>query len=101
VDRVADQLGATSAQVATAWVRQRDRRIVPIVGVRKLEQLQDLLGSLDVEQSAEQLSRLDEASRIELGFPYDLLRAPVEGQMVYGDLEPQTDLPAAAPYRWQ
>ncbi len=101
VDRVADQLGATSAQVATAWVRQRGRRIVPIVGVRKLEQLQDLLGSLDVELSAEQLSRLDEASRIELGFPYSLLRAPGEGQMVYGDLEPQIDLPAAAPYRWQ
>ena len=100
VDRVADQLGATSAQVAAAWVRQRGRRIIPIVGVRKLEQLQDLLGSLDVELSAEQLSRLDEVSRIELGFPYNLLRAPVEGQMVYGDLEPQIDLPAAAPYRW-
>jgi len=101
VDRVADQLGATSAQVATAWVRQRGRRIIPIVGVRKLEQMQDLLGSLGVELSAEQLSRLDEASRIELGFPYNLLRAPVEGQMVYGDLEPQIDLPAAAPYRWR
>jgi hypothetical protein len=66
--------------VATAWVRQRGRRIV---GVRKLEQLQGLLGSLDMELSAEQLSRLDEASRIELGFPSNLLRAPVEGQMVY------------------
>ena len=37
----------------------------------------------------------------ELGFPYDLLRAPVEGQMVYGDLEPKIELPAAAPYRWK
>jgi hypothetical protein len=24
-----------------------------------------------------------------------------QGQLVYGDLEPQIDLPAAAPYRWQ
>ena len=101
LDRVADELGVTSAQVAVAWVRQRGRRIIPILGIRKPEQLQDLLGSLDIELSAEQLSRLDEASRIELGFPYNLLRAPVEGQMVYGDLEPQIDLPAAAPYRWQ
>jgi aryl-alcohol dehydrogenase-like predicted oxidoreductase len=101
VDRVADELGATSAQVATAWVRQRARRIIPILGIRKPEQLQDLLGSLEVELSAEHRSRLDEVSRIELGFPYNLLRAPVDGQMVYGDLEPKIELPTAAPYRWQ
>ena len=100
MDRVADELGATSAQVATAWVRQRGRRIVPILGIRKPEQLQDVLGSLDVELSAEHRSRLDQVSRIELGFPYELLRGP-QGQLVYGDLEPQIELPAAAPYRWQ
>jgi aryl-alcohol dehydrogenase-like predicted oxidoreductase len=100
VDRVADELDATSAQVATSWVRQRGQRIIPIVGVRKPEQLQDLLGSLDVELSAEHLARLDEASRIELGFPYELLRGP-QGQMVYGDLEPQIELPGAAPIRWR
>jgi aryl-alcohol dehydrogenase-like predicted oxidoreductase len=100
VDRVADQLGATSAQAAAAWVRQRGQRLIPIVGVRTLEQLRDLLGSLGVEFSAEQLARLDETSRIELGFPYELLRGP-QGQMVYGDLEPKLDLPATAPYRWQ
>jgi aryl-alcohol dehydrogenase-like predicted oxidoreductase len=100
VDSVADELGKTSAQVATAWVRQRGQRIIPIVGVRKLDQLQDLLGSLQVELSAEELSRLDEVSRIEFGFPYSLLRGP-EGQMVYGDLEPKIELPRSAPYRWQ
>jgi aryl-alcohol dehydrogenase-like predicted oxidoreductase len=100
VDRVADELGATSAQVAVAWVRQRDRRIIPILGIRKPEQLQDVLGCLEVVLPAEHLARLDEVSRIELGFPYELLRGP-QGQMVYGDLEPQIDLPAAAPYRWR
>ena len=48
---------------------------------------------------AEHRSRLDEVSRIELGFPYELLRGP-QGQMVYGDLEPRIDLPPAAPIRW-
>jgi aryl-alcohol dehydrogenase-like predicted oxidoreductase len=99
VDRVADETGMTSAQVATAWVRQRGERMIPIVGIRKLDQLHDVLRSLEVELSADQLSRLDEASRIEFGFPYNLLCGP-EGQMVYGDLEPQIDLPGAAPYRW-
>jgi aryl-alcohol dehydrogenase-like predicted oxidoreductase len=99
VDRVADQLGATSAQVAVAWARQRDRRIIPVLGIRTLEQLQDGLGTLEVELPAEHRTRLDEVSRIEYGFPYELLRGP-QGQLVYGDLEPQIDLPAAAPYRW-
>jgi aryl-alcohol dehydrogenase-like predicted oxidoreductase len=100
VDRVADELDATSAQVAVAWLRRRDRRVIPVLGARKLEQLQDVLGSLEVELGAEHLARLDEVSRIELGFPYELLRSP-QGQMVYGDLEPQIDLPSAAPYRWR
>jgi aryl-alcohol dehydrogenase-like predicted oxidoreductase len=97
VDRAADEIGATSAQVATGWVRRRG--IIPIVGVRKEDQLQDLLGSLEVELSAEQLARLDQASRIELGFPYNLLSGPA-GQLVYGDLEPRIELPQSAPYRW-
>ena len=54
-------LGKTSAQVATAWVRQRDEKLIPIVGVRTLPQLQDLLGGTEVELSAAQLARLDEA----------------------------------------
>lgn len=100
VDRVADELGATSAQVALAWVRQRGRKMIPIVGVRKGDQVADILGSLDLELPADQLARLHEASRIEFGFPYGLLLGP-EGQMIYGDLEPRIDLPRAAPCRWR
>jgi aryl-alcohol dehydrogenase-like predicted oxidoreductase len=100
VDRVADELGATSAQVAVAWLRQRDRRVIPILGARNLEQFRDVLGSLEVGLAAEQVARLGEVSRIELGFPYELLRGP-QGQRVYGDLEPQIDLPSTAPYRWR
>jgi aryl-alcohol dehydrogenase-like predicted oxidoreductase len=100
VDGVADQLGASSAQVALAWVRQRDRRIIPIAGIRTLEQLEDVLGCLDVELPAEHLTRLGDASRIELGFPYELLMGP-QGQLVYGDLEPRIELPPAAPIRWR
>jgi diketogulonate reductase-like aldo/keto reductase len=84
----------------TAWVRQRGPRIIPIVGVRKLDQLQDVLGGADVQISDEQLARLDSLSRIDLGFPYNLLQGP-EGQMVYGDLEASIELPPTAPYRWR
>jgi diketogulonate reductase-like aldo/keto reductase len=86
--------------VALAWVRQRDRRLIPIAGVRTLEQLEDVVGCLDLQLPAEHLAELDEVSRIELGFPYELLMGP-QGQMVDGDLEPQIDLPGAAPIRWR
>lgn len=101
VDGVADDLGTTSARVATAWVRHRSERIIPVVGVRTLDQFDDVVRSLQVQLPAEQLARLTKASQIDFGFPYDLLRDPVLGQMVYGDLEPRIDLPASAPYRWQ
>ena len=100
VDRIAGELGATSAQVAVAWIRQRSKRIIPIVGVRRLDQLDDVLRSTEIELSADDLSRLDAVSQIELGFPYSLLQSPL-GQLVYGDAEPRIDLPPTAPYRWQ
>jgi aryl-alcohol dehydrogenase-like predicted oxidoreductase len=100
LDRVADELGASSAQVAVAWSRRRGERIIPIVGIRTSDQLHDVLGCLEVELSDEHLSRLDDISRDEAGFPYNLLSGP-EGQLVYGDLEPSIDLPATAPYRWR
>jgi aryl-alcohol dehydrogenase-like predicted oxidoreductase len=100
VDRVAGQLGATSAQVAIAWVRQRSPQLIPIIGIRTLDQLHDVLGSLQVELSAEHRGHLDQASAIELGFPYELLCGP-QGQLVYSDLEPQIELPRSAPIRWR
>jgi hypothetical protein len=99
LDSVADELGVTSAQAAIAWVRQRDEFMIPVVGIRKLDQLGDALSSFDVTLSSEQLAVLDKASEMDFGFPHELLRAPVEGQMVYGDLEPQIELPRTTSYR--
>ena len=44
---------------------------IPMIGARKLTQLQDNLASSDLALSAEQLKTLEEASRIELGFAMD------------------------------
>ena len=60
--------------------------VIPIIGARKLSQLQDNLASIDLLLSADQLQALDEASRIELGFPYalysiDMVRALIHGGM--------------------
>ena len=73
VKTVSDEIGRSMAQVALAWLRYRPVPVIPIIGARKLSQLRDNLASFDLTLSAEQLKTLDEASRIELGFPHELL----------------------------
>jgi aryl-alcohol dehydrogenase-like predicted oxidoreductase len=75
---IAEEIGRSASQVALNWLRQQDSRfgsVIPIVGARKTEQLQDNLGCLEFELTAEQIERLNEASKIELGFPHDMLKS--------------------------
>ncbi len=96
VDAIADELGKTSAQVATNWVRQRGANILPIVGARKVSQITDVLGCLDFTLRDEHLARLDEVSKIELGFPRSFLGSDNVRGILYGDQNAQIDLPPAA-----
>ncbi len=73
VVKLAEEIGRTPAQVALNWVCQGEGVIVPLVGAKTLEQLEDNLGCLEFNLTAEQKARLDDASRIELGFPHDFL----------------------------
>ena len=86
VKSVSDETGRSMAQVALAWLRYRPVPVIPIIGARKLSQFQDNLASLDLTLSAEQLKTLDEASRIELGFPYDLYGREMVRAIRYGGL---------------
>jgi aryl-alcohol dehydrogenase-like predicted oxidoreductase len=81
---VSEQVNRSMAQVALAWLRYRTVPIIPIIGARKVAQLQDNLASLDLQLSVDQLKSLDGASRIELGFPQafyekEMVRAIVSG----------------------
>lgn len=91
IKAVAEEFGKSSAQVALAWLRYRDQKIVPIIGTRKLSQLEDNLASLNVELGAEHLKRLDEASRIELGFPHDFYNLEIVRNFVYAGLGDRID----------
>jgi len=73
VSEVAAEIGHTPSQVALAWLRVQSGVIIPIIGARKLTQLQDNLASIEVSLSPEHLQRLNEVSQIELGFPHDFL----------------------------
>jgi aryl-alcohol dehydrogenase-like predicted oxidoreductase len=74
IQSVAEQAGRSMAQVAINWIRQQTQgQMIPILGARTAAQLQDNLSVLEWELSDEQLNRLDEASKIDLGFPHDFL----------------------------
>jgi diketogulonate reductase-like aldo/keto reductase len=72
------------AQLALAWLRYRIAPVIPIVGARKVFQLQDDLASFDLALSAEHLKSLDEASLVEFGFPYSLYSTEMVRAFVYG-----------------
>jgi aryl-alcohol dehydrogenase-like predicted oxidoreductase len=72
-----------------SWLRSRLVPVIPIIGARKLSQLQDNLASLELTLSSDQVKTLDEASRIELGFPYDLYRKELPRRFMYGGMGDQ------------
>ena len=89
VKTVSDEIDRSMAQVALAWLRCRPVPVIPILGARKLSQLQDNLASFDLTFSADQLKTLDEASRIDLGFPYDLYAKDMLRTFIYGGMRDQ------------
>jgi aryl-alcohol dehydrogenase-like predicted oxidoreductase len=74
VEAVGRELGATPSQVSLAWLMQKPAMSSVIFGARSLEQLDDNLGAARLKLSPEQMTRLDEASAIPLGYPYDFMR---------------------------
>jgi aryl-alcohol dehydrogenase-like predicted oxidoreductase len=89
IKTVSDETGRSMAQVALAWLRYRPVAVIPIIGARKLSQLQDNLASFDLTLSTDQLKTLDEASRIELGFPHDIYAKEMVRATLYGGLRDQ------------
>ena len=84
--KVSEETGRSSAQVALAWLRYRDIPVIPIIGARKISQLQDNLASLTLELSTEQVSALNAASAIELGFPHEFYELDMVKNFIYGGM---------------
>lgn len=58
---VAEQIGATVNQVVLAWMMQSNPLVIPLVAGSTKEQLQENLGALDIELSADQMKYLNTA----------------------------------------
>jgi aryl-alcohol dehydrogenase-like predicted oxidoreductase len=83
---VARDVGATAAQVALAWLRDRPESgpVIPIIGARTRAQLDENLASLDVTLEPSQRARLDDATRIDAGFPHQFLASEMMKKFLSG-----------------
>jgi aryl-alcohol dehydrogenase-like predicted oxidoreductase len=81
---IAKELGLTPSQLAVRWTMQRNQVVIPIVGARKAEQIKDSLGASEIVIPDEQLKKLDDASKIELGFPHEFFTAGYIKDLIYG-----------------
>ena len=58
---IAEEKGITVAQIAIAWVLSRGNDIVPLIGARRRDRLAEALAALDVELTADEMARMEEA----------------------------------------
>lgn len=71
LELVAKEHDAKPGQVAFAWALSTGH--FPLAGARNINHLEDSLKAAEIELNPEELSRLDELSKIVLGYPHDLL----------------------------
>ncbi len=70
---VAEELAKTPAQVAINWLLGRSDSIVPIIGARKMEHLEDNLGADGWSLGEEHMAQLNQASEVPLSYPYEYI----------------------------
>lgn len=63
VQRIATAHSVNVAQVALAWLLANDTITAPIIGARKVEQLTDVLGAVDVTLTADEIETLNRVSQ--------------------------------------
>ena len=66
---VAGELNATVPQIALAWLLHQPAVTSVIIGAKSVEQLQDNIGAVQIRLDADQLKRLDDASRLPAEYP--------------------------------
>lgn len=62
MEDISQEQGATMSQVALAWILAQETITAPIIGANSIEQLSELLGSLEINLTSDQMNRLNTAS---------------------------------------
>ncbi len=84
VKKIAKECGCTPSMVALNWVRQQSGVIIPIIGARTEGQIKDNIACLDCSLSESHINRLNEVSKIEMGFPHDFFTNDYVRDVIFG-----------------
>jgi len=82
--KVGNEVGCSPSQAAINWVRQQPGVIIPIIGAKSENQLKDNIDCLKFSLSEAQMNKLNEASKIDLGFPHTFLSSDNIRDIVFG-----------------
>lgn len=83
--KIAREINRSAAQVALNWVRQKPGNVIPILGARRLTQIQDNLGCLEFELSDAHMAELDKIADFKPGFPNAFLLGAHVRDLIFGD----------------
>jgi aryl-alcohol dehydrogenase-like predicted oxidoreductase len=72
LEKIAKAHDSTVARIALAWLRMQPGVTSTILGARRLAQLEENVKALEVELTVEELARLDEKTKPNLGFPANM-----------------------------
>ncbi len=82
---MAEKTGYPPAAIALRWLVERNT--LPIIGARTVEQLNENLKALEVELPREAYIDVEEASKIELGFPHEFLASENVQNILFGEMQ--------------
>jgi aryl-alcohol dehydrogenase-like predicted oxidoreductase len=82
--RYSTELGCTAGQLAIRWVQKKAPNSVPILGARTTRQLEETVRAADVDVPDEVMIALDDASKINPGFPGAFLNSDRTRAVMYG-----------------
>ncbi|KAH9055771.1 NADP-dependent oxidoreductase domain-containing protein [Lactarius vividus] len=74
LEEIGKEVGTESiTSIAIAYHLQKLPYVFPIIGGRKVEQLNENITALDISLTAEQIKRIEEATPFDFGFPHSMI----------------------------
>ena len=73
LEKIGKSRNVSLSQIALAYVMAKQPYIFPIIGVRKIEQLQDNINALSIRLTKEEMEEIEKAYDFRLGFPHEFI----------------------------
>lgn len=74
VGEISEATGKSYAQISLNWLLRQPAIVAPIIGARRMDQLEDNLGAVGWALNEDQVQRLNEASALEDIYPHTMIR---------------------------